>query len=159
MGRPKALLDWAGRPLVRAWCERLLPFGEVVVVDGAHPLISTVPPSITLVNNPDWATTGAWESLVRGAKGRRGPVLVTPVDTPVIAAEDIARLAARTPPAVLAWQGDPGHPVLVSAEDLVGSCPRGGLAALLSEATFVEATTGAVLANMNTRADYDRFSP
>ena len=159
MGRPKATLDWGGRSLLAAWCERLGALGQVVVVQGAVALEGEVPPGVLLVNNPDWRTTGPWESLVLGAGEREGPALVTPVDVPPCSAEALQRLVEAGPPAILGWAGRPGHPVLVEASRLRGPCPEGGLAALLREAVLVEGDGPATLANMNRAEDYERFSP
>lgn len=159
MGRPKALLDWAGEPLVSAWCRRLAVFGRVVVVDGAVSLSDVVPPTTRIVNNRHWRDTGPWDSLLLGAACGHGPVLVTPVDVPVAAEADLLRLVEAGAPACLGYEGDPGHPILVDSHRLSGPCPAGGLAHLLQDAVLVESVEEAVLANMNTPADYARFSP
>lgn len=159
MGRPKALLPWGATTLVRAWCRALAPFGPVVVVEGAVSLTAEVSARTLVVNNPDWASTGMWESLTLGRGDRSGPVLVTPVDVPVAPTADLRRLVEASAPAALSWGGVLGHPVLVDAAQLGGSCPIGGLAELLVGATEVQASSSAALANMNTPQDYARFSP
>ena len=62
MGRPKALLDWFGTPLVVAQANSLLNGGadRVSVVTGAHHdqifgVVSDLP-NVTVVNNAEWAS-------------------------------------------------------------------------------------------------------
>ena len=60
MGKPKALLDWFGTPLVVAQSNSLLNGGakRITVVTGAHhDLIRQVvsdKPDVTVINNPNW---------------------------------------------------------------------------------------------------------
>ena len=62
MGKPKALLEWFGEPLVSAQICSLMQGGvdNVIVVTGAHhdDISRSVQSSsdITIVNNPDWAS-------------------------------------------------------------------------------------------------------
>ena len=62
MGKPKALLDWFGTPLVVAQVNSLLDGGadRVIVVTGAHhdqilDVVSDIP-NVAVVNNPEWAS-------------------------------------------------------------------------------------------------------
>ena len=61
MGKPKALLDWFGEPLILAQTHSLIEGGadRVIVVTGAHhDEISTAlthEPNITIANNPNWS--------------------------------------------------------------------------------------------------------
>ncbi|MCP4804731.1 MAG: NTP transferase domain-containing protein [Proteobacteria bacterium] len=154
MGRPKALLPVGARTLVEAWVELLSTVAEVVVVDGAVPLGHLVPAR----TNPDWATTGPWESLRIGLHGHSGPALVTPVDVPPCSAEDLARLVAAHGDALLSHGDAPGHPVrLADSARLVGACPPGGLSSLLVGAEWLPTTDAGVAANMNTPADVGRW--
>ena len=60
MGKPKALLDWFGTPLVVAQANSLLNGGakRVTVVTGVHHdlIRQVVPdkPDVTVINNPNW---------------------------------------------------------------------------------------------------------
>ncbi len=62
MGKPKALLDWFGTPLVVAQAKSLLNGGadRVTVVTGAHhdQIIDVVAdiPNVAVVNNAEWAS-------------------------------------------------------------------------------------------------------
>ncbi len=71
MGKPKALLDWFGTPLVVAQSNSLLNGGakRITVVTGAHhDLIRQVvsdKPDVSVINNPNW-TSGKTTSIKAG---------------------------------------------------------------------------------------------
>jgi CTP:molybdopterin cytidylyltransferase MocA len=157
MGRPKALLPLPeGRTLLQAWIHRLQAHCRVCVVQGAVDLV--VPPGVELRTNPDWATTGMRESLLRGLAGRPAQaVLVTPVDAPPCTEVELRRLLAQPGSAVLSWGGEPGHPVRLGAGDLA-RLKVGTLAEALREATAVQAESEAVLLNLNTPEDWQAFT-
>jgi CTP:molybdopterin cytidylyltransferase MocA len=127
MGRPKALVELAGEPLVRRALEALRDGGcaQLVVVLGAaaEEVAALVPDGVRVVVAPDWAD-GMGASLRAGltalaeADVEAPPAaLVHLVDLPGVGAPAIARLAAATAgPEVLAraaYRGVPGHPVLL----------------------------------------------
>jgi CTP:molybdopterin cytidylyltransferase MocA len=128
MGRPKALVELAGRPLVRRALEALRDGGcaPLVVVLGAaaEKVAALVPDGVRVVVAPDWAD-GMGASLRAGltalAEADAEPppaALVHLVDLPGVGAAAIARLAAAASagPEVLAraaYRGVPGHPVLL----------------------------------------------
>ncbi len=162
MGRPKALLRLGdGRTLLAAHVEALAPWcAEVIVVGGAHSQVlgDHLPAEARLVHNPDWGRHHLSDSLALalGETGAEG-ALVTPVDAPPATGRELAALIAAPAPAVLAWQGAPGHPVLLSAEvcDRLRAGPvAGGLRALLAGAHAVPASSAAVLLNLNTPEDW-----
>ncbi len=165
MGRTKALLEVRpGLPLVRAHVDALARCcGRVVVVVGAvdAPVAAVLPEAVTCIANPDWESTGPVESLALALATTRGPrVVVTPVDVPPARPRDLVALLGATAPAVLAWQGRPGHPVVLDEDCvlrlLAGPVP-GGLRTLLHGATSVAASTPDVLLNLNTPTDWARW--
>lgn len=128
MGRPKALVELDGTPLVRRALEVLAAGGcaPLVVVVGARAdeVEAIVGDRALVVTAADWAT-GMGASLRAGlaaldSRSEAAGVsaaLVHLVDLPGIGPAAIARLAAAaTGPDALAravYQGRPGHPVLM----------------------------------------------
>jgi CTP:molybdopterin cytidylyltransferase MocA len=128
MGRPKALVEVDGEPLVRRAVAVLAAGGAapVVVVLGAqaHEVRAVLPPGVCAVEAPDWAD-GMGASLRAGLAALRGDTsldaaqgaVVHLVDLPGVPAEAVARLvAAADGPGALArasYGGRPGHPVLI----------------------------------------------
>lgn len=124
MGRPKALLDWGGQPLIAYQVSQLREAGvdEIIVVlgyhgDEIHRAIRHLPCRVML--NPRFHT-GRAGSLRIGAKAvdrDADMIVVTNVDQPrsaafiraLLAAHD-KKLAATRP----AFAGHHGHPVVVS---------------------------------------------
>ncbi|MGW6269018.1 nucleotidyltransferase family protein [Streptomyces sp. NPDC055060] len=139
-GRPKALLDHRGRPLVEHAVRVLREGGctRVHVVLGADADVvreKASLPGCVLVDNPDWAE-GMGSSLRAGLRSLRehdhehddgpgaGAALVSLVDQPGIGPAAIARVyAAYRSPATLAaaaYDGERGHPVLFGADHWAG---------------------------------------
>ncbi|MBW0092769.1 nucleotidyltransferase family protein [Pseudonocardia sp. KRD-184] len=124
MGRPKALVEIDGEPLVRRALRVLADGGcaPLVVVLGAaaDDVRSVLPAGVRAVEAPDWES-GMGASLRAGlsALGDAGPdaALVHLVDLPGVTAEAVARLVAGDPgPAALrraAYDGRLAHPVLL----------------------------------------------
>lgn len=128
-GRPKALLDARGRPLVEERANVLLNAG----CDPVHVVIGASAPQVrrrarlpgcVLVDNPDWAE-GMGSSLRAGlaslSSGGARAVVVLLVDQPGIGADAVARVmeaapAARTALAAAVYEGRRGHPVLIGAD-------------------------------------------
>jgi CTP:molybdopterin cytidylyltransferase MocA len=128
MGRPKALVELAGQPLLRRALDVLRAGGctPLLVVLGAEAeqAAALVPDDTRIVVAPDWAE-GMGASLRAGLAAldelpEVSSVLVHLVDLPGVGAPVIARLAsAEDAPEVLAraaYQGQPGHPVLLGRE-------------------------------------------
>ncbi|MEU4996090.1 nucleotidyltransferase family protein [Streptomyces sp. NPDC021622] len=131
-GRPKALLDHQGRPLVEHAVRVLREGGctRVHVVLGADADVvreKASLPGCVLVDNPDWEE-GMGSSLRAGLRSLRGTgasaALVSLVDQPGIGPAAIARVhAAYRSPATLAaaaYDGERGHPVLFGADHWAG---------------------------------------
>lgn len=172
-GRPKALLEHRGRPLVEHAVRTLRDGGctRIHVVLGAH--AETVRerallPGCVLVENPEWAG-GMGSSLRAGLASLTGTdaraALVSLVDQPGIGPEAVARvLAAYRSPASLAsaaYGGERGHPVLFGADHwpgIAGSAvgDQGARAYLKSHAdviTLVECGDVARPYDIDTEAD------
>lgn len=125
MGRPKALVEgWLERALASlARCD------DVVVVLGAEAAAARalLPPGTDHVVAEDWAE-GMGASLRAGlrhlAGGGASRCVVTLVDLPDVGPEVVARLLAQPEdPAVLAraaYDGTPGHPVLLGRDHWAG---------------------------------------
>lgn len=125
MGRPKALVELDGEPLVRRALRALAEggCGPLVVVLGAaaadvRPLLSA---GVRVVEAAGWAEgMGATLRAGLAALDELSPppaaALVHLVDLPGVTAAAIARLAADAGPDTLrraAYGGVPGHPVLI----------------------------------------------
>ena len=128
MGQPKALLPWAGAPLVRHQVNLLTAqpaIDLVIVVVGS--LLDEVRDALqgtsaSVVTNPRFRE-GRATSLAAGAlslEGRSTSVLVASVDQPLDASLLDPLVAAwRTDPASLwrpSYQGRSGHPLIVPAD-------------------------------------------
>jgi len=132
-GRPKALLELGGVPLVMRQLIALSGAGvdEVAVVLGHHaeaiePVVRALP--ITVVHNPD-PDAGQASSVIAGLRAlspRLDAVIVALADQPLIDTQDIVALigafkkrgdAQMVVPRVLDDQGQPqpGNPVIFSA--------------------------------------------
>jgi nicotine blue oxidoreductase len=126
-GRPKALLEHRGRPLVEHAVRVLREGGvtQVYVVLGAASQEVRARARLAdcvLVENPDWAQ-GMGASLRAGLNslteaGGYGSALVSLVDQPGIGAAAVARVlaAAGTGLAAASYDGKRGHPVLFGAD-------------------------------------------
>jgi nicotine blue oxidoreductase len=127
MGRPKALVELDGEPLVRRALRALAEggCGPLLVVTGAaaDQVAAVVGDRATVVHAPDWAE-GMGVSLRAGLDALNAAlagesVLVHLVDLPGVGAAAITRLtalASLTGQEVLAraaYGGVPGHPVLL----------------------------------------------
>lgn len=98
MGRPKATLDWHGRPLIRQVVEALseagcAPIVVVIAADGAPWLAEAGLPASSLVVSDEQADQGPLRGLATGLRElhQRGVGAATPV---FVAATDLPRLTA-----------------------------------------------------------------
>lgn len=131
-GRPKALLEYRGRPLVEHAARALREGGcapvHIVLGAAAGEVRERAElPGCVLVDNPDWEG-GMGSSLRAGLASLTGTgaraVLVTLVDQPGIGAPAVARVRAAcrdaTRPAeslvTAEYGGERGHPVLFGAD-------------------------------------------
>ena len=165
MGTPKALLQLdAKTTLLEAHVQALEACcPRIVVVVGAYPEVTdSLGGRVSTVHNPRWAETGAVESLqlaLRQLDPSR--VLVAPVDTPPVSSRDLALLARCEQSAVLAWQGQPGHPVLLdetlAAALREGPLPQGGLTERLTGAHQVSSDRRECTWNLNTPEEWSNW--
>lgn len=177
MGRSKAALPFGETTalgLILATCrDARVPAvvvagaDEQAVRDAAAPF-----PSATIVVNPAWAT-GRTSSIQAGlAHLSVDALLLWPVDACLPGADVLAVLAAAraASPDALAWipshQNRRGHPALLAPEACArlaalatGQPARDVIRALHAEGSLVHVPTDdpAVLMNMNTPPDYERW--
>jgi molybdenum cofactor cytidylyltransferase len=129
-GRPKALLELGGVPLIRRQLIALSGAGvdEVVVVLGHHaeliePMVHSFPVTLVRNLNPDDGQTSSLRLGLQALTGRHDAVLVALADQPLINAQDISAVigafkkrAEGTAVVVPTVDGQPGNPVVFSAE-------------------------------------------
>lgn len=128
MGRPKALVELHGEPLVRRALRVLADGGcaplVVVVGAAAADVRAVLPDRVLVVEAPDWAE-GMGASLRAGLAvlpvvPDLGAALVHLVDLPGVTSAAVARLlAGGSGPGVLrraAYDGRPAHPVLLGRD-------------------------------------------
>jgi nicotine blue oxidoreductase len=129
-GGPKALArDADGTSWLLRSVQALRPCAEIVVVlgAGAEEAAALLPMSVSRIRADDWAE-GMGASLRAGLAALvatdHDAALVSLVDLPDVDAAVVARLAAADDgPAVLAraaYDGVPGHPVLIGRDHWVG---------------------------------------
>jgi len=159
MGTCKALLKHpSGATMLEAHVQALSSCcTEIIIVAGAHykDIQARLPAGCQLVKNPDWNKSDPFASLVLGLKETCAKsVLVTPVDTPPATTAELSRLLDQPHTAVLSWQEQAGHPVLLRPDVLArihaGEQPRSGLRSFLEDAHHVPAKTPAAIASWNT---------
>jgi len=129
-GRPKALVPYRGRLLVRRAADTLRDAGcsPVVVVLGASAdeVRAAAPDLPEVVVNPDWSA-GMGSSLRAGLSALAGSaadaVVVLLVDMPGVTAEAVRRVSTRAEADALAmggYDGRRGHPVLLGRNHWAG---------------------------------------
>lgn len=176
MGRPKQLLDWGGRPLVRVAAEQALVArldDVIVVVGGAGGAVAAALAGLALhiVDNPAFAE-GQSTSL-RAGVAALGPAVAAAVvmlgDQPFVTAAIVDRLIAEwraTGAAIVApsYRGRRGNPVLFSRaifpELLAVAGDQGARAILAAHAAdlrLVPFDDDRPLADIDTPADYQRL--
>jgi molybdenum cofactor cytidylyltransferase len=176
MGRPKQLLDWGGRPLVRVVAEQALAarIDRVLAVVGAErgavvAALGELP--IEIVENPAYAA-GQSTSLRAGiaALGTDvGAAIVLLGDQPFVTAEVVDRIveawrAGGAPIVAPVYAGQRGNPVLfaraVFSELLAIQGDQGARAILAtnpSRVSLVEFDDPRPLADIDTPEDYERL--
>lgn len=178
MGRPKQLLPWQGRPLVRHVAETALAsqLASLVVVVGAEApavrqTLADLSGPITVTTCPDYAQ-GLAASLRCGLSAlpaTTAGAVVLLVDQPHITAGLIDRLISAfvvTPmaPAVIPrYRGRRGNPVLLAAQlfaelqTLVGDVgARAVLARYTATVRWLDVDDPAVVEDLDTPAAYER---
>lgn len=118
MGRPKALLDLDGAPLIVRHIEALARRAariRVVVGHDRTRVTAALPQGIEVIHNPNWASTDPATSLRLALADLVGveAVLVTPVDVPPAPQGVLDALLEHGAPAVPTWGNADGHPVLI----------------------------------------------
>jgi molybdenum cofactor cytidylyltransferase len=124
-GQPKQLADLGGRPLlqwaVRAQCD-VAALGRVVVVLGSQ--AARVRANVDfgraeVVVCENWES-GQAASLRRGldALTEAAKVVVTLGDAPLVSSAVISRFAGEAPGTRAVYDGRPGHPVVLGAEQI-----------------------------------------
>ncbi len=177
MGRPKQLLDWGGRPLVRVAAEQALAArldDVIVVVGGAGGAVTAALAGLPLrvIDNPAYAE-GQSTSL-RAGVAALGPAVAAAVvmlgDQPFVTAAIVERLIAEwraTGAAIVApsYRGRRGNPVLfaraIFPELLAITGDQGARAILAAHAAdlrLVPFDDDRPLADIDTPADYQRLA-
>lgn len=171
MGRPKALLEWRGLPLIAHQVRLLAGLGQVVVVlghgaDAIRPFVP-VQGNLKVVEHPGY-DAGRSSSLVAGFKalsGNPAGVLVVAVDQPLVPGVVERLLEARGDVAQPVFQGRRGHPVLFRGEllpELLAIDEAGeGLRAVVRRHSREEVSVedGGIWVDLNEPADYAASTP
>jgi CTP:molybdopterin cytidylyltransferase MocA len=119
LGRPKALVEIAGRTLAERGVDLLRAGGAdpVIVVTGAA---RVEPPGAVVVHNHDWRT-GMGSSLATGLRAlpdNAAAAVIALADQPLVGPEAVRRLIAAhrrgAGVAVAAYEGRPRNPVLIA---------------------------------------------
>ncbi|KNX39315.1 nucleotidyltransferase family protein [Luteipulveratus halotolerans] len=125
MGRPKALVEIDGEPLVLRAVRVLHEAGvdDVSVVVGARgDEVATLVGSLAdVVTNPGWdgGMAGSLRAGLGSLDGTHDATLIHLVDLPWVTPEAVRRVVHLASPTVLAraaYDGVPGHPVLIGRE-------------------------------------------
>jgi len=154
MGRPKALLEVGGVPLLLHHVRTFSTIGlRVHVVLGAYEatLRTVLPDFVTVHHNPAWGTTGPAESAFVALQ-RLGPALVTPVDVPPARLPDLQRLLDAGGPALLRHRGVDGHPIRLDPPH-----PQLRLDERLRGALRIETDDPDVVRNLNTPEEWNAW--
>ncbi len=164
MGRPKALLELDGVPLVASHRAAYAAHTtRVAVVVGARAADVSRAAGGLVVHNPDWATSHPADSLRLALTQLdiRGPCFVSPVDTPPPLDSTLETLIATGADSVpVSAKGQPGHPVLIGAATvrrIRDAAPDGGLRALLADASRVPVPDPLVHLDFDTPARWRAF--
>jgi CTP:molybdopterin cytidylyltransferase MocA len=129
-GRPKALLELGGVPLIRRQLIALSGAGvdEVVVVLGHHaeliePVVQAFPVTVVRNPHPDDGQVSSQRLGLQALTGKLDAVMVALADQPLINAQDLTALIgaykkrpAGTTVVFPQVNGEPGNPVIFGAE-------------------------------------------
>ena len=170
MGKPKSLLPLNNPPVISCHINTLLSVcTDVIVVLGANaPMVkqalATHKDTISIVENPMWASTGQIDSLrvALNTVKKQHAVLVTPVDTPPASSETLHALCGALPKTVvpLSPKGERGHPVLLSPETIVHirtSTMPFGLRSYLDTADTVDVSDDLMHVDFDTPNEWREF--
>jgi molybdenum cofactor cytidylyltransferase len=175
MGRPKALLDLGGRPLIAHLIETFHksgPVERIVVVTGHQPQQihqSLNGFDVTFVHNPEYDSGGMLSSVkagVRAVAADSDAFFLGLLDQPLVKSSTIAAMAhawSRAKPSVgvPAHDGKRGHPILISsrcANEIVsqglGTTLRDFVAQHRQDSAVIEVSDSGVLSCLDTPSDY-----
>ena len=166
MGRPKALLELDGRPIVAWHCERLATVAdEVVVVAGGTSLAGVLPTTARIVRNEAWSTTEPRHSLLLAIAGLdpEAEIIATPVDVPPAPANVLEALLQAPADvvadrgAVVAYDGVPGHPIRMGAAALRAGLSTGTLRDATARALPVLVDWPGAVRTWNTADEWSAF--
>jgi molybdenum cofactor cytidylyltransferase len=154
MGEPKPLLRLGEQTLLAAHIQALSSQCQpVVVVGGAlsEPLKRICRAMGALyVHNAAWETTMPMDSLRCVLKlDLSEPWVVTPVDVPPVEPDALALLLDASGAAALAFEGQPGHPVVLAKREIEGLKEAIDLRSLLKNAALVQWENPDCLLNLN----------
>ena len=175
MGRPKALLDWCGRPLVAYQVDQLKAAGagEVIVVTGHEGAAVAAAVAVTGAravhnSNYDQGRASSVRSAADAVGGTPAYLVLLNVDQPRHAHVIRAVIDAHTRGGALitspVWEGRRGHPLVIDGSllaELRGVTEaeqglRGLIARHAARRDDVPATDGEVLIDINDAEDYRR---
>lgn len=169
MGHPKALTRVDGATALERIVEAARGMRVVVVLGEHHDAVRAALPALDVrwVRNPT-PEMGRTGSLQRGLLQARGPgVLVLPVDHPLVRADTLRLLAARTEQWVVpTFGGRGGHPIrlgemgVAAAMSAPPATPLRDVPRMVGiEVTRVEVDDPGVLANLDTPEDVEQARP
>lgn len=172
MGRPKALLEWGGRPLITHQVDVLGACREIIVVLGHEPgpIRPFVPVNyrVRVMENPDYdlGRTSTLKLAFSAIRGTPDGILVVAVDQPLskaIVAQVLHAARPESPVVVPSYGGRSGHPVLFRG-DLLPELQaiedktlglRGVVERHRDQRQLVEIPDPDVLLDLNMPADYE----
>lgn len=174
MGKPKQLMDWQGRPMVRHVCEALLAGGakRVLVVTGNES--ASVAEAVrdcpaAAIFNPDFATGDMMQSIKAGLRAVvADAALIALADQPHIETQTVRVvighwLSTQADFVAPSYEGRRGHPLLVSRtafDDLLALPPTATLRSFLNNnplrVDYVVVSSDSILRDVDTPDDYAR---
>lgn len=160
MGRPKALLEKHGQPLIVAHVQALEKrCNQIVVVLGAYAtdIAAVLPPTTRLVVNSQWKDTEFRDSLRMGLANVEGFAFVTPVDVPPAPEHVLEALLKTGAPSVPVYANRTGHPVLVDAIHTERQLHSFRLDHIVASATKTEVDWPHTVLNINTPEQWESY--
>jgi molybdenum cofactor cytidylyltransferase len=175
MGRPKALLDLGGRPLVSHLIDtltRTIPAAKLIVVTGHQPELirqSLAGFDLTLIHNLGYDSGGMLSSVRTGVNAvakKCDAFFLALLDQPLVKAPTIAAMAqtwSKSQPDVVvpSCSGKRGHPILIASrceKKIVSLSPDSTLRDFVAQhrhnTEVLELNDPGVLTSLDTPADY-----
>ena len=154
-GFAKAWIEHNEQSLLQSHLDILLPLMEVSVVVSSQ---NDIPPQqlFRVVENNDG--TDMMSSIRKGVTSLSAhtEVLIVPVDTIPQKMETITTLLQKKAPAVLAHQGKPGHPILLTVESILSLAENQTLKDIVSTAQQCESDISCIY-NINRPQDWEEI--